>query len=237
MPSCLRVTSVPTCWNASKIASWSAGRDADAGVGHRDLPRAFRAPRVDVDRARRGRELHRVREQVEHDLLHLALVAFDRASSGSVSRRSAIAAALGALAHQRERVVERGAEVELRGLELHPAGLDLGQVEDVVDEREKVLARAVDVVHVVGLLRVELAEERAISISEKPMIALSGVRSSCDMLARNADLCWLAISSWWLFSWISRKSFAFWIAITAWSAKVLQQRDLLVGERDRRSRG
>ena len=28
--------------------------------------------------------------------------------------------------------------------------------------------------------------------SEKPMIALSGVRSSCDMLARNSDLCWLA---------------------------------------------
>ena len=27
------------------------------------------------------------------------------------------------------------------------------------------------------------------------MIALSGVRSSCDMLARNSDLCLLAISS------------------------------------------
>ena len=33
------------------------------------------------------------------------------------------------------------------------------------------------------------------STCEKPMIAFSGVRSSCDMLARNSDLCWLAVSS------------------------------------------
>ena len=36
---------------------------------------------------------------------------------------------------------------------------------------------------------------RSDSTSEKPMIAFSGVRSSCDMLARNSDLCWLATSS------------------------------------------
>ena len=28
------------------------------------------------------------------------------------------------------------------------------------------------------------------------MIALSGVRSSWDMFARNCDLCWLASASW-----------------------------------------
>ena len=37
---------------------------------------------------------------------------------------------------------------------------------------------------------------RSSSTSEKPMMAFSGVRSSCDMLARNSDLCWLATSSW-----------------------------------------
>ncbi len=52
------------------------------------------------------------------------------------------------------------------------------------------------------------------------MIALSGVRSSCDMFARNSDLCWLATSSCRLLSWISRNSRAFWMAMTAWSAKV-----------------
>ena len=66
------------------------------------------------------------------------------------------------------------------------------------------------------------------------MIALSGVRSSCDMLARNSDLCLLASSSSRLLAWISLNRRAFWIAITAWSAKVLQQRQLLVAERLRR---
>ena len=53
------------------------------------------------------------------------------------------------------------------------------------------------------------------------MIALSGVRSSCDMLARNSDLCLLASSSSRLLAWISLNRREFWIAITAWSAKVL----------------
>jgi hypothetical protein len=63
------------------------------------------------------------------------------------------------------------------------------------------------------------------------MIALSGVRSSWLMLATNCDLCWLAISSWWLLSWISSNSRTFSIAITAWSAKRRNQLDLFVGER------
>ncbi len=41
------------------------------------------------------------------------------------------------------------------------------------------------------------------STSENPMMALSGVRSSWDMLARNSDLCRLAASSWRLLSAIS----------------------------------
>ena len=59
------------------------------------------------------------------------------------------------------------------------------------------------------------------SASEKPMIALSGVRSSCDMLARKSDLCLFATSSCALFSWISLNRRTFSIAITAWSAKLV----------------
>ena len=47
------------------------------------------------------------------------------------------------------------------------------------------------------------------STSENPMMALSGVRSSWDMLARNSDLCWFATSSCRLFSSISRNRRAF----------------------------
>ena len=55
------------------------------------------------------------------------------------------------------------------------------------------------------------------------MIALSGVRSSCDMLARNSDLCWLATSSSRLFCAISRKRRAFWMARDDCVAKVLSR--------------
>jgi hypothetical protein len=58
-------------------------------------------------------------------------------------------------------------------------------------------------------------------ISVRPMMALSGVRSSWLMLARNWDLCSLANSSWRLLSWISSNRRTFSIAITAWSAKVV----------------
>ena len=45
--------------------------------------------------------------------------------------------------------------------------------------------------------------------SENPMMALSGVRSSCDTLARNSDLCRLAASSCRPLSSISWNSRAF----------------------------
>src|SRR6516162_8491809 len=51
-------------------------------------------------------------------------------------------------------------------------------------------------------------------------MALSGVRSSWLMLARNCDLCWLASASWRLLSCISSNSRTFSMAIAAWSAKV-----------------
>src|SRR3989454_232265 len=56
--------------------------------------------------------------------------------------------------------------------------------------------------------------------AEPPMIALSGVRSSCDMLARNSDLCRLAASSWRPLSSISWKRRALSMATAAWEANV-----------------
>src|ERR1700730_13271967 len=53
-----------------------------------------------------------------------------------------------------------------------------------------------------------------------PRMALSGVRNSWLMLARNCDLCWLASASCRLLSSISWNRRAFWIASTDWAAKV-----------------
>src|SRR6516225_7731667 len=52
-------------------------------------------------------------------------------------------------------------------------------------------------------------------------MALSGVRSSWLMLARNCDLCWLASASWRLLSWISSNNRTFSMAMAAWSANVV----------------
>ena len=74
-------------------------------------------------------------------------------------------------------------------------GLDLGEIENVVDQREQVAAgahHALQRLHLSSRLRSRASSS---SISVTPMIAFSGVRSSCDMLARNCDLCWLAASS------------------------------------------
>ena len=64
---------------------------------------------------------------------------------------------------------------------------------------------------------------RSSSTSEKPMIALSGVRSSWDMLARNSDLWRLATSSSRPLSSTSRKSRAFSIATFDWFAMALSR--------------
>src|SRR4029450_9496195 len=71
---------------------------------------------------------------------------------------------------------------------------------------------------------------RSIRTSENPMTAFSGVRSSCDMFARNSDLCWLATSSWRLFAPISRYSRAFWMARTDWLANVWRRSATSGGE-------
>ena len=49
-----------------------------------------------------------------------------------------------------------GPEVEARRLQLEPPGLDLGEVEDVVDEAQEDVGGEPDLVHVVGLLGIEL---------------------------------------------------------------------------------
>ena len=71
----------------------------------------------------------------------------------------------------------------------HGAGLDLGQVEDVVDQRQQVVARGVDRAGELDLLRRSGCRRRSRrAAGERISRLFSGVRSSWDMLARNCDL-------------------------------------------------
>ncbi len=110
------------------------------------------------DAAPGRRELEGVGQEIEEHLLDLALVGADCAQTRVDVVRELDAMPICALAHEDQRVLDGAGEVEFGGLELHPSRLDLGQVEDVVDEREEVPRRLEDVVQVIRLLLVDLAE-------------------------------------------------------------------------------
>ena len=111
------------------------------------------------DAPARRRELERVGQEIEEHLLDLALVGADGAQTPVDVVRELDAMPVRALAHEDQRVLDGAGKVEFGGLELHPSRLDLGQVEDVVDEREEVSRRLQDVAQVIRLLFVDLAEQ------------------------------------------------------------------------------
>ena len=111
---------------------------------------------------------------------------------------------------------------KLHGLriEFELAGLDLREVEYLVDEAEQVVAGAIDALQRLCAFSVPKRAALVTIISVSPMMALSGVRSSWLMLETNWDLFSLASASCRFLSWISSNSRTFSIAIAAWSAKV-----------------
>ena len=131
----------------------------------------------------------------------------------------------------------RGPTATDSSVELQLARLDLREIEDVVDQGEQVLARAedalvsLDLVRLGGGLRV-LEEHLACT----PMMALSGVRSSWLMLARNCDLWRLATSSSRPLSWISWNRRAFSTATAACAANVWRRSTVCGGIASRLTR-
>ena len=121
------------------------GRDADTGVGHRD-PHPVRVQGVQRhgDLAALRRELHRIGDQVEHHLFQPAIVGVDLGQIMRLQRQDQ-ARVLRLAAHQPDGVLAdlgQGHGLVVQG---HLARLDLGHVEDVVDQAEQVLAGLQDV--------------------------------------------------------------------------------------------
>ena len=121
--------------------------------------------------------------------------------------------------HQRERF-----EVKL-----HPPRLDLGQIENVVDQGEQMPARAEHAVE-----RLEVLLEALGILPQHLGDADDGVERCAQLVAHVGEELRLVLArdsaSWRLLSWISSNSRTFSIAITAWSAKVVDKLNLLVGE-------
>ena len=127
-------------------------RHADAGVAHAEA-RASRRPVASrhassVIVPALG-ELAGVAQEVEQALPHLGQVGVHRAE---VRPRSATSSVLPFFSTSGSMVVatspDKVGDVERLEEQLHLAGLDLGEVEDVVDERQQVLAGRVDLLQV-----------------------------------------------------------------------------------------
>ena len=174
-----------------------------------------------LDRAVVG-ELGGVREQVEQGLPELGLVGVHRAEVVRARRRRGCCRSSPPAAG-RSPATSRTSLADLERLqeEVHPAGLDLGEVEDVVDEPEQVLAGRVDLLEVrdsascaevLGLLLEHLgvADDR---VQRRPQL-VGHVRQELRLvLAAPRRAARFA-------SWSSSNSRAFSMAMTAWSANV-----------------
>ena len=98
-----------------------------------------------------GRELHRVGEQVERDLLDRAPVGLE-ADAGRDAGGDLEALVLGARGDDAHGVGEDRVELDVFEVELDAAGLDLRHVEDVVDDVEQVLPAVLNVAAVLVIL-------------------------------------------------------------------------------------
>ena len=132
------------------------GWHARTVVDHVDGDRRRVDPSADPDLL--GRELDRIRKQVEHHLLEAQFVGGDDVDGGIHVQLQPHGSLCGPLPDHRHAVLERLTDVDKRHVELHPSGLDLREVEDVVEELEQVLARLPDVADVLLLAVVEITE-------------------------------------------------------------------------------
>ena len=131
--------------------------DARTGVVNRKREHAVAALLDDHPDAAGLGELHRVAGEVDEDLAQPIRVADDaRRHVRRDEGRDLDALALGFGRKELDHALDQGPDVEGLGQEVDPAGLDLREVEDLVDEREERLPRGLhgaDISRLLGIGR------------------------------------------------------------------------------------
>ena len=155
-----RVVDESTCVNGWKsIPSFSLG-NADARIADGELQQhalvvLLRNGHLQDDLSAL-RELHGIADQVGDHLPQAAGVAFHPRGRSRIDHAREFQPLL--VRPERQHVVDvlqRAAEVEVQGLQVQLAGIDLREVEDVVDQRQQRLGARPDGVGVLALLVVE----------------------------------------------------------------------------------
>ena len=118
------------------------GRDADAGVGDRKANQGVVIGLLDEgavhDDFAAFSELHRVADEIREDLPQTSGVASHPRREVRVRQvRQLQALSVGAFGQQLEHVFHRDVELEVGPLEVELAGLYLGEVQDIVDDRQE----------------------------------------------------------------------------------------------------
>jgi hypothetical protein len=148
------------------------GVDARPGVGDRETKpytvlAGGRGLGVDHDAAALG-ELHRVAGEIVEDLAQPALVGLHHRRHAADAPGDLDVLVVGARAEQLDHALQQLLDVDRRWVGLDPAGLQLGQVEHVVDQAEQVLAAVADGVDVGALVGVERGLDQQVGHPEHP---------------------------------------------------------------------
>src|SRR6266550_8264296 len=99
-------------------------------------------------------ELHCVADQIDENLSELAFVGPDKSRHILLSLDGKLQLTfLGSKAKQSIQVLQHRMEIEISRLQLHPTGFNLGHLEYIVDQRQQVLATAIDRVQMLALRR------------------------------------------------------------------------------------
>ena len=147
-------------------------------VGDRDHPNR------DDDLASLG-ELQRVAEEVDDDLREAAAIADDPLGHVAVDVADQLDPFLvRARRHGPQDLAERFVQIELDRIEIDLAGLDLGEIEDVVDQREQRVARCLSRCSRNSRCSGDSGVSSASSVM--PMMPFIGVRISWLMCARKS---------------------------------------------------
>ena len=127
-------------------------------------------------------EFHRVAEQIDQHLAQLADVAAHRGRTARIRpglpMRKLSLLFLAWMLKERRQFTNQGDEIEIGGLQFHAPGVDLGKIEDFVDEMEEVVATAGDRGQGVTLEGVQ----RAVA-QQDLRIAENGVHRGADFVA------------------------------------------------------
>ncbi len=143
---------------------------------HRERHHAGLAPGADPDGVARAGEADGVGEKIVEHLPHPGFVGDEFLCIVGNANVDIEACTGGAVAHAQHGRIDQPGHLDRRQLQLQRAGVDGGQVEDVVDDGEQRAGGGRDVVEILALLAVERSPVRGlVSSSLKPMMLVSGV--------------------------------------------------------------